>query len=40
MSELIAGLALLAAGGFVFFLLAKKIDILNSDHEDEDFSCH
>ncbi len=40
MSEILAGLGIIVSFGIIFYLIAKKIDIFNSDHNDEDFSCH
>ncbi len=40
MSELLAGFGIIVSFGIIFYLLARKLDIFNSDHSDEDFSCH
>ena len=40
MSELLAGFGIIVSFGIIFNLLARKLDIFNSDHSDEDFSCH
>lgn len=40
MSELLAGFGIIVSFGIIFYFLARKLDIFNSDHSDEDFSCH
>ena len=41
MSEIILGLLVIALGGFIYYKLAKKLNIFEKMQDnDDDFNCH
>ncbi|MBM7624701.1 hypothetical protein [Sporohalobacter salinus] len=40
MSQLVTGIILIGIGVVVFYIIGKKMGIMDRDNSDDDYSCH
>lgn len=40
MEEILSGIILMTVVGYLFYIIAKKLNISEENHDDDDFSCH